>query len=140
MRSFRQFLASLFALAVLVAGAGGTASAFDHKRSESPEGWGRERTVRHWVYHPRYHHVYHSHGATDPYAYRYEPRGYYPYYNSAYWVPRHQMKGRTRYAMRLPGYASSWGYPLACKIHGRKSCGVPFKSPPGDPRHYYDRY
>ena len=79
-------------------------------------------------------------GGPDPYAYSYERRKYYPYYNSAYWVPRHQMKGRTRYAMRLPGYASSWGYPLACKIHGRKSCGVPFKSPPGDPRHYYDRY
>ena len=107
MRSFRQFLASLFALAVLVAGAGGTASAFDHKRSESPEGWGRERTVRHWVYHPRYHHVYHSHGATDPYAYRYEPRGYYPYYNSGQWRPRGHV-GLKRAHFKHPKYHKAW--------------------------------
>ncbi len=78
-------------------------------------------------------------GGPDPYAYSYDRPGYYPYYNSRYWVPRRQMLGRSKYPMRIPEYYSSWGYPLGCKIHGRKQCGVPFKSPAGDPRHYYRR-
>lgn len=47
-----------------------------------PDGHGKARTVRHWVYYPRYTHVY----RVDPYAYQYSPRGYYPYYNSGYWI------------------------------------------------------
>lgn len=78
-------------------------------------------------------------GGPDPYAYSYDRAKYYPYYNSRYWVPRKQMIGRTRYPMRIPEYSSSWGYPLGCKIHSRRNCGVPFKSPAGDPRHYYRR-
>lgn len=76
-------------------------------------------------------------GGPDPYEYSYERRGYYPYYDSAYWVPRKQMKHRFRYPFRIPEYASSWGYPLTCKIQRRKGCGVAFQAPAGDPRHYY---
>lgn len=78
-------------------------------------------------------------GGPDPYAYSYNRPGYYPSYNTNEWVPRKQMVGRTRYPMRIPEYYSSWGYPLACKVHGRRNCGVPFVSKPGDPAHYYRR-
>ena len=66
-----------------------SASATHWDRPDRPAGFGDVRTVRHWVYYPRYHHVYLNHANTDPYTYRYSPRGYYPYYNSAYWgAPR----------------------------------------------------
>lgn len=78
-------------------------------------------------------------GGPDPYAYSYNRPGYYPHYNGKMWVPRKQMLARSRYPMRIPEYHSSWGYPLACKIHGRKHCGVAFKAPAGDPAHYYNR-
>lgn len=96
------------------------------------------------VHKPRYRAGYHYvrgtwPGGPDPYAYSYDRPGYYPYYNSNYWVPRKQMIARSRYPMRIPEYKSSWGYPLACKIQGRRHCGVPFISPAGDPAHYYRR-
>jgi hypothetical protein len=55
----------------------------------------------------------------DPYAYRYEPRGYYPYYNSGYWVPAWVL--RKRYAcckpvLVLPPYYEAWGYPKRHKV------------------------
>ena len=78
-------------------------------------------------------------GGPDPYAYSYNRPGYYPDYNSDMWVPRKQMLGRSKYPMRIPEYFSSWGYPLPCKIHGRRNCGVPFVRPAGDPGHYYRR-
>src|SRR5688572_8490384 len=30
----------------------------------------------------------------DPYAYRYSPRGYYPYYNSSYWSSARYVRAR----------------------------------------------
>ena len=78
-------------------------------------------------------------GGPDPYAYSYNRPGYYPYYNSNYWVPRRQMLGRSRYPLRIPEYYSSWGYPLGCKVSGGRHCGVPYRSRPGDPRRYYRR-
>ena len=65
-------------------------------------------------------------GGPDPYSYAYARTHYYPYYNSSYWVPRAEMRDRTHYPFRLPEYASSWGYPLTCKIHGGQRCGVPY--------------
>ncbi|HXF54955.1 MAG TPA: hypothetical protein VNK52_12595 [Hyphomicrobiaceae bacterium] len=50
----------------------------------------------------------------DPYAYYYEPPGYYPYVNSGQWRPAQEMRGRYRYPLWLPEYYSSWGYPLPC--------------------------
>ena len=97
-------------------------------------------------YNPR-HHVAYTYtyvrgtwpGGPDPYAYSYTRVGYYPAYNSDQWVPRKQMLGRSKYPLRIPEYYSSWGYPLGCKVHGRRNCGVPFVSPAGDPGHYYRR-
>jgi hypothetical protein len=43
----------------------------------------------------------------DPYAYVYEPRGYYPYYNSGYWGPP-RIK---RFRGQRPPYFASWGAP-----------------------------
>jgi hypothetical protein len=79
----------------------------------APAGWGTVRTVQHWGYYPRYQHVYSVHYATDPYAYRYEPRGYYPYYNSGYWRPAHEMRHRRShlYAKVKVPYYQAWGYP-----------------------------
>lgn len=81
------------------------ASAFDFDRPDQPAGYGWQRTVRHWVYYPRYRHVYLTHPATDPYHYRWEPRGYYPYYNSGYWGPARAK----RFHGKLPKYYASWG-------------------------------
>lgn len=78
-------------------------------------------------------------GGPDPYAYAYLRTKYYPYYGSAHWVPRRQMIGRSRYPLRIPVYGSSWGYPLGCKVSGYRHCGVPYRKPHGDPRHYYRR-
>ncbi len=102
-------LKSLLALAAIALSFGiaapQSASAFGWDRPDQPAGWGRLRTVRHWVYRPHYNHVYLTHAATDPYAYRYEPRGYYPYYNSGYWGPP-RIK---RYSGSLPPYYPAWG-------------------------------
>lgn len=84
-----------------------SADAFHWKRHDRPQGWGHARTVRHWVYYPRYRHVYVGHRYTDPHAYRYAPRGYYPYYNSRYWG-RPRIK---RHRAKLPPYYRSWGAP-----------------------------
>lgn len=104
-------LRSLLAtLAVLVAAALTSLSPAEAgwHRSAEPDGWSHPRVVRHWVYYPRYAHVYLTHSDTDPYAYRYEPRGYYPYYNSGYWVPACAYC-RPRYNYQLPKYYKAWG-------------------------------
>ena len=91
-----------------------SASAFGLKRwdpSVAPEGYGHHRTIRHWVYHPTYKHVYHVAHHGDPYAYRYVRRGYYPYTGSHYWVPAEQMRYRYRTSYHGPKfrYHASWG-------------------------------
>lgn len=48
-------------------------------------------------------------GRRDPHAYVYEPRGYYPYYNSYYWRPAYEVRRKRYYA--LPPYYPAWGYP-----------------------------
>lgn len=80
-----------------------------HAWHRKPAGWGEVQTVNHYGYYPRYNHVYHVHYRTDPYAYRYEPRGYYPYYNSGYWRPAYEVRRKRYYA--LPPYYQAWGYP-----------------------------
>jgi hypothetical protein len=44
----------------------------------------------------------------DPYAYHYEPRGYYPYYKSDYWKPGYLV--RKRRGLQAPRYYPAWGY------------------------------
>jgi hypothetical protein len=62
----------------------------------------------------------------DPYAYQYEPRGYYPYYRSDYWSPAAYVRYRNRvhynaWITRPPHYQyyRSWGYPLKYWPHYR---------------------
>jgi hypothetical protein len=55
----------------------------------------------------------------DPYSWYYNPRGYYPYYGSGYWVPRAEMRYRYRYVYFGPQYRyyRAWGYgyrPTCC--------------------------
>jgi hypothetical protein len=52
---------------------------------------------------------YDRNSAYDPYAYRYEHRGYYPYYGSDYWRPAHKVKDR-RFRFVQPKYYWAWGY------------------------------
>lgn len=63
--------------------------------------------------------------SADPYAYSYEPRPWYPYYNSGEWVRRAAMRYRTRYDLALPDYYSSYGYPLKCKGKAAILCENP---------------
>lgn len=98
-------LAAVGLMAPLAAEAG-------HRRA--PVGYGEVQVVRHWGYYPRYAHVYTVDFATDPYAYRYSPRRYYPYYNSDYWRPAAVLRYRKaccRPAPVLPAYYQAWGYP-----------------------------
>lgn len=48
---------------------------------------------------------------TDPYAYRYEPRGYYPYYDAGYWRPLCGGKLNCVPRPYQPPYWKAWGYP-----------------------------
>lgn len=50
----------------------------------------------------------HHDDGRDPYAYRYEPRGYYPYYKSDYWRPGPLV--RKRRGFKTPRYYPAWGY------------------------------
>jgi hypothetical protein len=79
-----------------------------------PRGWGEVQVVRHYGYYPRYAHFYETDLRTDPYAYSWAPRRYYPYYNSAYWRPTWELRYRKRCCRPvayLPPYYQAWGYP-----------------------------
>ncbi|MEO1281407.1 MAG: hypothetical protein AAFV69_06700 [Pseudomonadota bacterium] len=107
MRIQAVLAALIVAVAAIITGPK-TADAGGLFGDRAPAGWGTERTVRHYVYAPRYRHSYRFHNGTDPYAYRYEPRGYYPYYNSGYWRPRHTVKKRHGHYKQAP-YYQAWG-------------------------------
>ena len=51
---------------------------------------------------------YDRHSETDPYAYNYEHRGYYPYYGSHYWRPAYKVRNQ-RHKFVQPRYHQSWG-------------------------------
>jgi hypothetical protein len=108
----RSLLIGAAALLAFAAVAPAQSHAFGDRHK--PHGWGKERHVHHWVYYPRYVHHY----RVDPYAYRYSPRGYYPYYGSAYWAPAKYVKWRNREHLNVWNvqppryrYYKSWGYP-----------------------------
>jgi hypothetical protein len=85
--------------------------ATDLHRAYPSGGGAQQRIIQHHVYAPRYYdHEYHAYGPIDPYAYRPEHRGYYPYYNSGYWRPAHEMRHRPKPYYQLPGYYQAWGY------------------------------
>lgn len=92
----KMTLVALFAILTAFSGLmAGTAEAGDHCR-------------RHYRVHE---------GCADPYAYRYEPRGYYPYYNSGYWKPASEMRKRKRPYYEHPAYYPAWGYPSPSYRH-----------------------
>ncbi len=104
----KSLLVALAALAAILVTLPHTAEAGGFHRDHPPRGWGEARDVVHHIYYPRYRHRYYVHAATDPYAYRYEPRGYYPYYNSGYWVPAKCYR-TCRPRLKLPPYYKAWG-------------------------------
>jgi hypothetical protein len=87
------------------------ASAADIARE--PAGYNETRDVHHYRYVPNYRHFYHVSDGSDPYAYRYQRRGYYPYYHSNYWVKAEEMRKRYRYTYTGTKYrySQSWGKP-----------------------------
>lgn len=108
----KSLLAAALAFAALAAAPLGTAEATGERAK--PEGWGKTRHIHHSVYYPSYRHHYH----VDPYAWRYSPRGYYPFYGSAYWSKASYIKARNRahynhWNTEPPHfkYYKSWGYP-----------------------------
>jgi hypothetical protein len=113
----RSFAIQTWAALITVAMVASTTQPAEATHRRAPDGWGSVRTVVHYGYYPRYHHVYVTHTATDPYAYRYAPRGYYPYYNSGYWKSAHKMRCRKRARLARPPYYRSWGYPDAHYHH-----------------------
>lgn len=107
----KSLLAALAAIACIGLAAPDPAAAFGER---APDGWNRTQHVHHRVYYPRYVHTY----QVDPYAYRYSPRGYYPYYNSGYWSPAHVIRKRNHlhyyhWNVQAPRYRyyPSWGGP-----------------------------
>lgn len=75
------------------------------------------------VHYSAYANVY----AIDPYAYSYQPRGYYPAYGSQYWVPapwvharNHALYNHVIVAPTRYDYAPSWGYPVKWHRHHAK--------------------
>jgi hypothetical protein len=114
-------LKTVFALAAAVLALGlaapKPAEASGWHRKGEHSGCERHRTVRGCAYQSRHRHVYHRRSVEDRYAYRYEPRGYYPYYNSGYWKPARMMrKARPHY--RLPKYHAAWGHTKCEYRHG----------------------
>lgn len=101
----KKLAAAVFGLMSMAAASSTPASAFFWDRPDQPAGWSHTRTVRHWVYYPRYNNVYLRNAETDRYAYRYVPRGYYPYYNSDYWRPSYVVRAH----YHLPKYYQAWG-------------------------------
>lgn len=108
-----RHLTALFAIAVLAIAGLFTASApvsADHVRAHGPH------AKREWL--KRYYdgacgrftkyHFFYEGGRPDPFAYCYRPRGYYPYYNSHHWVPRHATSVR-RAHFKHPKYYKAWG-------------------------------
>lgn len=117
-------LVSIFALAAGLAAIAATASTpvtADGVQAKRP---GKVLLRRHAE--PRFAHVFNRYGypatAEDPWAYSYEPRGYYPYYNSNQWRPHAEMRYRYRYDFALGDYYSSWGYPIVCHTRDRQAC------------------
>ena len=108
----KSLLAAAFALVGLAIATPQPASA-DGERGK-PHGWGHTRPITHHVYYPRYTHHY----KVDPYAWRYSPRGYYPFYGSGYWANASYVKHRHRAHLNVWNaqpprfrYYKSWGYP-----------------------------
>lgn len=98
----KSLIAMLAAVLALGLASPRPAEATGWHRTGEPVGWGRMRAIRHWANH--------TDAAADPYAYRYEPRGYYPYYNSGYWRPAREMRA-ARPHFKLPKYYKAWGHP-----------------------------
>ena len=72
--------------------------------SQPAAAFGDRPDGRHVAYYPRHARVY---VVEDPYAYRYIPRGYYPYYNGHYW---RQVRIK-RFRAHLPPYYPAWAAP-----------------------------
>ncbi|MEO1708662.1 MAG: hypothetical protein AAFR70_00175 [Pseudomonadota bacterium] len=110
-----NLIAALCAAMIFSAGSATSAEAGGIDRLRAPAGWGVAQHAHRYVYRPRYRFVrtnrtrrFRMHSYADPHRYRYEPRGYYPYYNSGYWKSRRHVY-RPRYKFHHPRYRSAWG-------------------------------
>jgi hypothetical protein len=117
--SFVTKLAAAAAVSMGLVGSIESAEAWGLDLSRAPEQPRYERFINHYIYKPRYVHLYHTAPQGDPYAYRYARRAYYPYYGSQYWVASEQMRNRYRYHWAGPKYEyhPSWGRTQANHHH-----------------------
>jgi len=108
---FRSLSAVLAAVLVSALAASQSAEA-GWWRERAPDGWGTTRDITHHVYYPRYRHIYRVHPHTDPYAYYYEPRGYYTNSSSRYWRPAYKVHrpGHRNIAGHKYRYHAAWGH------------------------------
>jgi hypothetical protein len=106
-----------------------SAHAWGWDPTRAPEQPAYERFINHYIYKPRYTHVYHTAPQGDPYAYRYAKRAYYPYYGSRYWVSADNMRNRYRYHYEGPKYVyqPSWGRPKGDGHHEHHAPSRPSK-------------
>lgn len=89
----------------------GTLAAAQPSYAEGYRAWDEGRDYRPAYYPAPRQRTVSGYFITDPYAYRYEPRGYYPYYDAGYWRPL--CGGNTVCVPRpyQPPYWKAWGYP-----------------------------
>lgn len=102
MRIANSIIATVLLVIVLAGSALGLLAgpaAADHRRDTHADNRWACRGI--WLPHYRQ-------GAPDPFAYKYCPRGYYPYYNSSYWRSRHEV-GSNRARFHHPKYYKAWG-------------------------------
>lgn len=105
---FRSFLSLAVACAALAAVASQPTAASGRRASA---GDGEARVAHHYV---AFRHDRDGYGGFDPYGYRYVQPRYYPYYNSGYWRPAHEVRKRPPH-FQLPRYYQAWGYPKRTK-------------------------
>jgi hypothetical protein len=110
-------LAAVFGLVLIpVTAEAGHRRHHHHHYEYNHRGWAESYT-------PSYHRHYRSDWRYDPYRYSASPRGYYPYYNSGYWRPTHELRYRLdhyRPYAGLPPYYRAWGHPTKRPVHYRK--------------------
>ncbi|MBS0243103.1 MAG: hypothetical protein JSS20_13065 [Proteobacteria bacterium] len=108
-----QILFAAGTVAALLAGQGAANAAdLDHKPAAAHHHVHHVYKSDRWAFYKPYGHYW----RIDPYAWRYSPRGYYPYYGSEYWTDARFIKWRNRQHLnnwngKRPHYYKSWGYP-----------------------------
>ena len=77
--------------------------------STPPPAWAAYKRAHPYARFTFHRQFYYRGDRVDPYAYVYEPVGYYPYYNTGDWKPRSLVPHRHAHFPQ-PHYYKAWGY------------------------------